>query len=189
MRDDTNNPTDFDSGEAPEALISDLKRLYQDDLRIPEAVDRAILDSLHEAPAPIPWRSAKRIWWTTGITAAAAGLTLIVWLQGQPTPQAPPPPNTADQLASGDMRQRSAFQALDAPSMLAESDAMVASVKEDVDGDGQVNILDAFLVARAVESGESLDPAWDMTGDGSVSMTDVDLIANAAVSLSRRSLQ
>lgn len=54
----------------------------------------------------------------------------------------------------------------------------------DVNHDGRVNILDAYIVARHIARHEPLDPAWDVNGDGVVDQKDVDLIANLAVQTS-----
>jgi hypothetical protein len=51
----------------------------------------------------------------------------------------------------------------------------------DVNHDGRVDILDAYVVARHVARHEPLDPAWDINGDGVVDQKDVDLIAHLAV--------
>jgi hypothetical protein len=51
----------------------------------------------------------------------------------------------------------------------------------DINRDGKVDILDAFIVARHIARGEALDPAWDINGDGVVDQKDVDLIAHLAV--------
>ena len=51
----------------------------------------------------------------------------------------------------------------------------------DINRDGRVDILDAFIVARHISRGEALDPAWDINGDGVVDQKDVDLIAHLAV--------
>lgn len=54
----------------------------------------------------------------------------------------------------------------------------------DVDGNGRVDILDAYVVARAITRHQPLDPAWDVNGDGVVDRKDVDLIARRAVHVS-----
>ena len=51
----------------------------------------------------------------------------------------------------------------------------------DVNQDNQVNILDAYIVARHIARHESVDKAWDVNGDGVVNQKDVDLIASMAV--------
>lgn len=53
----------------------------------------------------------------------------------------------------------------------------------DVNHDGRVDILDAYVVAKAISGGGKLDPAWDVNHDGVVDQKDVDWIAAAAVNV------
>ncbi|MHC5113358.1 MAG: dockerin type I domain-containing protein [Planctomycetota bacterium] len=56
--------------------------------------------------------------------------------------------------------------------------------RADLDANGKVDILDAFDLARGIESGRRLDLALhDVNGDGVVDFRDVDMIAHRAVSL------
>jgi len=48
-----------------------------------------------------------------------------------------------------------------------------------------VDILDAFKLARHVESTDRTEKKWDINGDGVVNSDDVDLIALAAVRLDK----
>ena len=57
----------------------------------------------------------------------------------------------------------------------------------DVDHNGRVDILDAFTVARHLETVAALQAQWDVTGDGAVDQRDVDAIAYLAVSLTEPS--
>ncbi len=61
------------------------------------------------------------------------------------------------------------------------------AIREDFDRNGEVDILDAFALAREME--KALEPRsdWDINGDGMVDEKDVDTIALAAVSLERQS--
>lgn len=61
----------------------------------------------------------------------------------------------------------------------------LAAGREDVDGNGRIDILDAFTLARHLRAAAALQPQWDITGDGLVDRADVDAIALAAVSLSK----
>jgi hypothetical protein len=54
----------------------------------------------------------------------------------------------------------------------------------DINHDGRVDILDAYVVARHIAQHDSLDKAWDINGDGIVDQKDVDLIATLAVHVS-----
>jgi len=53
----------------------------------------------------------------------------------------------------------------------------------DVNHDGRVDILDAYVVAKAISTGGKLDPVWDVNHDGVVDQKDIDWIAAAAVNV------
>lgn len=55
----------------------------------------------------------------------------------------------------------------------------------DVDGNGRVDILDAFRLARDIESRGPDRTPWDLNGDGLVDRKDVDAVALAAVRLDK----
>jgi hypothetical protein len=59
----------------------------------------------------------------------------------------------------------------------------LASISTDFDMNGQVDILDAFKLAKLIQSEVSVDNKWDINGDGQVDGGDVDEIAIVAVSL------
>jgi hypothetical protein len=59
----------------------------------------------------------------------------------------------------------------------------LAEGRADIDGSGRVDILDAFRLARHLESGGPAAAEWDLTGDGRVDREDVDAAAFAAVRL------
>jgi hypothetical protein len=71
------------------------------------------------------------------------------------------------------------------PSTPPAAPLQLAAGREDVDGNGRVDILDAFTLARHLRAAATLQPRWDVTGDGLVDRADVDAIALAAVSLSK----
>jgi hypothetical protein len=56
---------------------------------------------------------------------------------------------------------------------------------EDIDHNGKVDIVDAFQLARHVESGRDIDRMWDFNGDGVIDRKDVDEVAFAAVALDK----
>jgi hypothetical protein len=55
----------------------------------------------------------------------------------------------------------------------------------DVDRNGTVDIVDAYLVARRIRRHEETPDRFDVNGDGAVDTRDVDELARAAVSLER----
>ena len=59
----------------------------------------------------------------------------------------------------------------------------MAILSEDVDRNGHVDILDAFELAKMVQSAARPDARWDMNADGIVNQQDVDIVARAAVTL------
>lgn len=58
-----------------------------------------------------------------------------------------------------------------------------AYAKADVNGDGAIDILDAFKLARTLEEKTPLAQGWDLNSDGVVNRADVDEAARMAVSL------
>jgi hypothetical protein len=59
---------------------------------------------------------------------------------------------------------------------------------EDINHDGRVDILDAFALARKIETAGTLEPRWDINGDGRINRADVSAIADRAVTLTQTSL-
>src|SRR5204863_2781637 len=57
-----------------------------------------------------------------------------------------------------------------------EPSAAVTSA-EDVNHDGKLDMLDAYLMARKVAAKESLSNEWDFNHDGIVDTKDVDVVA------------
>ena len=57
--------------------------------------------------------------------------------------------------------------------------------REDINRDGRVDVLDAFALARRIDTGGTLDRRWDVNGDGRVDRADVNAIAARAVSLAQ----
>jgi hypothetical protein len=63
--------------------------------------------------------------------------------------------------------------------------AEASAIKEDIDRNGRVDILDAFVLARRVESGGAVDLKLDINGDGIVDHKDIDAVAARAVRLKK----
>ena len=58
-----------------------------------------------------------------------------------------------------------------------------AAIENDFDGNGRVDVLDAFLVARHLETRVPLPAKFDVNRDGVVDHLDADRLASLAVSL------
>jgi hypothetical protein len=59
------------------------------------------------------------------------------------------------------------------------------AVAEDIDRSGTVDILDAFLMARRLETAADRPASWDFNRDGRVDGADVDLVAQRAVAVTK----
>lgn len=71
-----------------------------------------------------------------------------------------------------------------APDRSAE---VAAAGPRDLNSDGQVDILDAFALARALERGDETKPEWDINGDSVVDDGDVEAIASGVVAIEEAS--
>ena len=68
----------------------------------------------------------------------------------------------------------------------AQSPQLSQAAKEtDIDGNGRVDILDAFTLARHIEARQPAEAMWDFNGDGLIDRRDVDTVALAAVRLNK----
>ena len=164
-----NQPDDLANEVLPDALVRDLRSAYARDVRVPHAVDAAILDQARAGFARRRrFRLAVRgVLVAAGGAAAAAVVLLAVRFSGPDTGASSQPP-----LA----RQ---------PQALPPAPAAAVARVEDVDRSGRVDILDAFVVARLVDLQDQLDqPTYDVNRDGKVDLSDVDRIATAAVDTS-----
>jgi len=74
-----------------------------------------------------------------------------------------------------------------APKLLRRTGSTVAPefVREDLNHDGRVDVLDAFALARELKSKAHPSPQLDINGDGVVDEKDVETLAARAVSLGK----
>ncbi|MDY7108289.1 MAG: dockerin type I domain-containing protein [Planctomycetota bacterium] len=131
----------------------DLRRLYGPAVNVPADEDAAIRAAVRRGFAE---RRRTRLVVTRRLApfaAAAAAVLFVIWL-AMPRPSSPPPESIA-----------------------------VETEPADFDGNGRVDILDAFHLARRLEAGEEVDSTLDLNRDGAVDARDVDRIALRAVSL------
>ena len=142
--------------EVTKGLADDLSALYGAGVSVPREVDQAIVRMARERLAP---RRRPRLvlrWAWAGAAAAAATVLLALWIVNTP--------ERRSRVPAGEAHVR---------------------MKEDFDANGRVDILDAFALARQMESAHKPQEKWDMNGDGIVDRADVDRIAMAAVRLKR----
>jgi hypothetical protein len=145
--------------QIPEKLRAAMVGLYDRPPGIPQRVDATIL---RDARA---WYAGRRRWWLAARWAGAGLATAAALaLAGRiylAHPGTRPAASPARQIARAG----------------------------DIDGNGRVDIVDAYVVARAIAHHGPLERGWDVNGDGVVDQKDVDLIARMAVRVSPEAAQ
>ena len=139
-------------------LSVDLNALFEPQVGIPPEVDRAVMDRAHKHFAPLQSGKGRRlrVHWAWRIAAAAA--VIIFAFSLDLTNQTGP---TTDSFS------------------LSKTQAV------DIDRNGRVDILDAFKLARHIETADRTETEWDVNGDGLIDRSDVDVVATAAVRLDK----
>jgi hypothetical protein len=142
----------------PSKLSADLKALFEPQVGIPHEVDHAVMDRAHKHLAPLQSGKGRRmrIHWGWRIAAAAAVIILAFSL---------------DLTKQHDPK--------------TDGFSLSKAQAEDIDRNGRVDILDAFKLARHIESAGRTETEWDFNGDGLIDHSDVDMIAHAAVRLDK----
>jgi hypothetical protein len=165
----------------PQKLSADLNALFEPQVGVPPEVDRAVMDRAvkhfaakqsvksklwrgrpglasrwHLASGKKQGQDALATHWAWRIAAAAA--VIIFAFSLDLTKQTGP---ATDRFS------------------LSETQAA------DIDRNGRVDILDAFKLAKHIESAGSTETKWDINGDGLIDRSDVDVVALAAVRLDK----
>src|SRR5258705_4810810 len=65
----------------------------------------------------------------------------------------------------------------------AQNPAGIVAAAEDLNHDGKIDILDAYLMAKSLAANQAQSKDRDFNRDGTVDAKDVDVIALAAVTL------
>jgi len=137
-------------------LSADLNALFQPQIGVPPEVDRAVMNRAHKHLVPLQSGKSwhRRIHWGWRIAAAAAVIILAFSL---------------------DLTKQ--------PDPATDSLTLSKAQAVDIDRNGRVDILDAFKLARHIESADHTETEWDFNGDGQIDRSDVDVVAFAAVRL------
>ena len=149
----------------PDSVKAGLKNRYGPVPAVPSEIDHAILADARrhfEQHGPATLRPARRrrvsAWqWTAIASTVAAACVVLFTLR-------PPQPNQESRVAAR----------WDASSLDDE-------LRSDVDLNGRVDILDAFVMARQLRDGST--EARDVNHDGRFDGLDIDLVAREAVKL------
>jgi len=149
----------FDTGEPQVSprLRQDLRALFKPPGVVPHQVDKAITEQARRRLTR-PRRLIIPLRWAAATAAAAVIAISVILYQGRA------PLNHQSSIIN--------YQS-------------AAEGRADIDGNGRVDILDAFRLARNIESRGPADMKWDLNGDGLVDRKDVDTVAFAAVRLDK----
>jgi hypothetical protein len=166
--------TDLPEDQLPHEVVAALRDRHGPKISVPESLDKAILaDAASHLRTITPStlvrpkrRSRTWIAVSTG-SLAAAMLLFVMWPGGVQNPE---------------KTQQSSFAESSADISAPES-ISVAVVAQDVDQNGTINILDAFALARTIDSNNANTNQWDLNGDGQTNGDDINLIAMTAVTL------
>ena len=142
--------------QLPQAVVDDLRSLYGRGPMVPAERSGFILSS---ARAQFARRQRMRLAMRVGGAAAAVAAMVLVVVMVMP--------------------ERSGRMGTQGPISVQATSAD----RRDVNTDGSVNILDAYLLAKQVEREGAMDRALDFNLDGRVDRGDADAIAAAVVTL------
>jgi len=155
---------------------ADLGEAFGPTEAVPTEVDRAVAEAVRRHFAR-PQRRFRLFRWAVPATAVAAVIVVAsVWWTGHGALEGP-----ADRLRPQASRPPLARRVASE----AERADVAGGARADIDRNGRVDILDAFTLARHVESAGRMNETWDINGDGSINRDDVDAVAFAAVRLNR----
>jgi len=173
----TEHDRQFDDLErrVSEQFRRDLRTLLEPAGPVPAQVDKAILERARRRvtrPQPL----IIRLRWAASAVAAAA--VIVVGVVLYQTAHYPNPQSAFRNPQSGEwsVAQRA---------VSAKISPDLAEGRADIDSNGRVDILDAFRLARHIESRGPAEMKWDLNGDGQVDRADVDAVAFAAVRLDK----
>ncbi|MBI2569208.1 MAG: hypothetical protein HYV63_19485 [Candidatus Schekmanbacteria bacterium] len=158
--------TDEDADlQLPRELVADLRALYARAAAVPPAVDEAIVAAARDRARDrrVAWIFSRRmVRWIAPAAAAGVAAAAVLLLSVGPRLV-----REAGAPASGGGGMFAA----------RPGDAY------DINGDGHVDILDAYRLSRAIRRGEAADPRLNVNGDEAIDDADVRVVALAAVSL------
>ncbi len=174
--------------KAPPELVSALKQLPQENLFIPRSVDEAVFRAAHQHVGTIQstrtGRSGQALLeeiqrqlarWKTGLAAGFAAI-VVALLAYHFFPSSP-----TRNLERGESRREFA-----AMKPLSEGTAPApAPIQDNLNQGKGLDILDAFHLAKRLQTGAVRETQWDLNHDGVVDERDVQAIAAQAVRLDK----
>ncbi len=158
---------------------------------IPESVDQNVLSLIKDKSREIK-RSRKVVRIYPGFKwAAAAAMGIIVCLisytQLHDSHDSPAPEKNMKVLQAeyDKPKKKTLLSENKTIPVYSGSDKSVHESPDDVDGNGRVNIIDAYIMDRRLMSGVSMPKKLDLNGDGKVNSEDINTIVKTSVSLGK----
>ncbi|MDG1897289.1 MAG: dockerin type I domain-containing protein [Fuerstiella sp.] len=167
--------------QLPQEVVARLCEQGASPISVPRTVDEAVLADtrsvLHDIARATRVQPARRRWTLGMVSVGSLAAALLIAV--------------APQWFDLNRPQQPARSVAEYTKDAAESESdrntssLVAAVfkRDDVDGSGSVDILDAFALARRVRRSDADLLTWDQNGDGVVNEADVKLVAMNAVML------
>ena len=163
--------------KAPAKLVTDLKGLHKEHIFVPPKVDQSILNAAREqleetSREPAEQETARQPWipqWAPWAAAASLMLLLFLTLPGE-------------KHTSPSALAKASVSAEEVALKQKPSSPATMISRKDINKDGQVDILDAFMLASRIQTG-AIEENWDINGDGQVNQADVEEISAFAVKL------
>jgi hypothetical protein len=183
-------PSDEPPARLPEAMQRDLRALYgpvagewadaaaMDDAVLAQARAHFDRQDITSRAKPSPAGRGRSLNTTTRAEVGAAGPRLArwgVWLHRRRIPLAA--------AAALLLAMTVALVVLNSSNPDSPPMAAAPPMPGDVNGDGKLDILDAYLLARRLKQSGQLDAQWDITRDGQVDDDDVNALTAQAVRL------
>jgi hypothetical protein len=141
--------------KAPPRLIAALKQLPREKVFVPATLDEAILRNARQQLLPARARELPGFRWSR----------FMPWLAGAAA--------------------AAVLLVLTVLPLKQISEPQVAEVRQDLNGDGVVDILDAFVLARDLDAGRMPAPSADINGDGRIDHQDVENLVEMVVRLEK----
>ena len=161
----TPNPPD---DQLPDHIVDELQQFDAMPFAVPTMLDKTIIRDAHEYLAASPAPPPTRRWFRVAVAVSSVCAALLLFTVTRWT-------NDTDRSA----------QPLTAQAWNESADMkriQLPANPRDIDENGTVDILDAYALARRLESGKSTD-TWDFNSDGQLDESDIQLVAFDAVML------
>jgi Dockerin type I domain len=166
--------------EAPPRLVAALRQLPREPVFVPPTLDEGLMKAARQH---LGRSEKKRMGWFRLLpwSVATAGLAAVLFLVYP----------RSNEFRIGPTFSRSTKSVQRGSENNGESGVQwqshgPADVREDLNGDGKVDILDAFMLAKKLQGAPTSDLQLDVNGDGVIDRRDVETIAAHAVSLEKK---